>query len=151
MSATHAIVLIEVERDAMPSFGGSLADLEGVQEAWSVTGDWDFVAVVRVPDADGLRYWTSQVEHGGTLTGVAQAFLGTPENQTKYGAMANADYVDALYVNALGRHADSGGQAYWAGQLDHGTSRADLATLLAQSTEAQSVHLGQIEQGWHLA
>lgn len=48
MSVTHAIVLIEVERDAMPSFGGTLADLEGVGEAWSVTGDWDFVAIVRV-------------------------------------------------------------------------------------------------------
>jgi DNA-binding Lrp family transcriptional regulator len=45
---THAIVLIEVERDAMPTFGGSLADLEGVTEAWSVTGEWDFVAIVRV-------------------------------------------------------------------------------------------------------
>ncbi len=49
MSATHAIVLIEVERDAMQTFGGTLADLEGVHEAWSVTGDWDFVAIVRVP------------------------------------------------------------------------------------------------------
>ena len=45
---THAIVLIGVERDAMTTFGGSLADLEGVTEAWSVTGDWDFVAIVRV-------------------------------------------------------------------------------------------------------
>lgn len=49
MSVTHAIVLIEVERHAMPTFGGILADLDGVQEAWSVTGDWDFVAIVRVP------------------------------------------------------------------------------------------------------
>ena len=32
----------------MPTFGGTLADLPGVQEAWSVTGDWDFVAIVRV-------------------------------------------------------------------------------------------------------
>ena len=51
---THAIVLIEVERDAMPTFGGSLADLEGVTEAWSVTGDWDFVAIVRVPRHEQL-------------------------------------------------------------------------------------------------
>ena len=38
MSLTHAIVLVEVERDAMPTFGAILADLEGVHEAWSVTG-----------------------------------------------------------------------------------------------------------------
>jgi DNA-binding Lrp family transcriptional regulator len=45
---THAIVLIEAERDAMPTLGGALADVDGVREAYSVTGEWDFVAVVRV-------------------------------------------------------------------------------------------------------
>ena len=45
---TTAVVLIEAERDAMATLGGRLADLEGVSEAWSVTGEWDFVAIVRV-------------------------------------------------------------------------------------------------------
>lgn len=44
---THAVVLIAVERTAMATLGGTLADLEGVAEAYSVTGDWDFVAIVR--------------------------------------------------------------------------------------------------------
>lgn len=43
-----AIVLIEAERDALVNLGGALADLDGVAEAYSVTGEWDFVAVVRV-------------------------------------------------------------------------------------------------------
>ena len=46
---TTAVVLIEAERDAMSSLGGALADLDGVAEAYSVTGEWDFVAIVRVP------------------------------------------------------------------------------------------------------
>jgi len=45
---THAIVLIEAERSAMEALGGQLADVEGVAEAYSVTGEWDFVAVIRV-------------------------------------------------------------------------------------------------------
>jgi DNA-binding Lrp family transcriptional regulator len=45
---THAIVLIEAARDAMPGLGGKLADIEGVREAYSVTGEWDYVAVVGV-------------------------------------------------------------------------------------------------------
>ena len=45
---THAIVLIEAERSALPTLGGALADVEGVAEAYSVTGEWDFVAIVRV-------------------------------------------------------------------------------------------------------
>jgi DNA-binding Lrp family transcriptional regulator len=45
---THAVVLIEAERNAMSTLGGQLADIEGVAEAYSVTGEWDFVAIVRV-------------------------------------------------------------------------------------------------------
>ena len=51
---TNAIVLIECERDAMSTLGGALADIEGVAEAYSVTGDWDFVAIVRVPRHEQL-------------------------------------------------------------------------------------------------
>ena len=45
---THAVVLIEAERDVMSTLGGALADIDGVAEAYSVTGEWDFVAVIRV-------------------------------------------------------------------------------------------------------
>jgi DNA-binding Lrp family transcriptional regulator len=51
----HAIVLIEAERDAMPTLGGALADVEGVAEAWSVTGEWDFVAMLRVRSAEQIN------------------------------------------------------------------------------------------------
>ena len=51
---THAIVLIEAERAAMPALGGQLADVEGVAEAYSVTGEWDFVAIVRVREHEEL-------------------------------------------------------------------------------------------------
>ena len=45
---THAIVMIEAERDAMPTLGAAIADVDGVREAYSVTGEWDFVAIVAV-------------------------------------------------------------------------------------------------------
>ena len=51
---THAIVLINAERDYLTRLGGHLAEVEGVAEAWSVTGEWDFVAILRVPEADQL-------------------------------------------------------------------------------------------------
>ena len=51
---THAIVLIEAEREALPTLGGALADVEGVAEAYSVTGDWDFVAILRVREHEAL-------------------------------------------------------------------------------------------------
>ena len=58
---THAVVLIEAERDALPKLGEMLADMEGVAEAYSVTGEWDFVAILRLRDPDQL----AQVVTGG--------------------------------------------------------------------------------------
>lgn len=62
---THAIVLIEAERQALASLGGALAELDGVGAAYSVTGEWDFVALVHVPRHEAL----SEVVAGG-ITGL---------------------------------------------------------------------------------
>ena len=51
---THAIVLIAAERSAIEHLGGQLADVDGVAEAYSVTGEWDFVAMLRVGEGDAL-------------------------------------------------------------------------------------------------
>jgi DNA-binding Lrp family transcriptional regulator len=45
---THAVVLVRAERSALATLGPELADIEGVAEVYSVTGEWDFVAMVRV-------------------------------------------------------------------------------------------------------
>jgi DNA-binding Lrp family transcriptional regulator len=43
-----AIVLLHVDVDAIPETAQSLADVEAVSEVYSVTGDWELVAMVRV-------------------------------------------------------------------------------------------------------
>jgi len=53
-AVTHAVILISADREALPLLGGRLADVEGVTEAWSVTGEWDFVALIRVAETDQL-------------------------------------------------------------------------------------------------
>jgi DNA-binding Lrp family transcriptional regulator len=70
MTMTHAVVLIEAERDALTTLGGDLADVEGVAEAYSVTGQWDFVAIVRVPDHEQLAEVVT--EGIGKLSGVGR-------------------------------------------------------------------------------
>ncbi|MEA2169394.1 MAG: hypothetical protein QOF76_2694 [Solirubrobacteraceae bacterium] len=50
----HAIALIEAEPAALKTLGSALAEVEGVAEAYSVTGDWDFAVIVRVKDTDGV-------------------------------------------------------------------------------------------------
>jgi DNA-binding Lrp family transcriptional regulator len=51
---THAIVLIQSDASALGSLGGELADIDGVAEAYSVTGEWDFVAILRLREQDQL-------------------------------------------------------------------------------------------------
>jgi DNA-binding Lrp family transcriptional regulator len=51
---THAIVLIQAESSKLGSLGSDLAGIEGVAEAYSVTGEWDFVAILRLREQDQL-------------------------------------------------------------------------------------------------
>ncbi len=49
-----AFVLIKARPDRIAELAESLADIEGVAEVYSVAGDVDVVAVVRVADHDQL-------------------------------------------------------------------------------------------------
>jgi len=51
---THAIVLIQADRSVLATLGGDLADIEGVAEAYSVTGEWDFAAILRLRQPNDL-------------------------------------------------------------------------------------------------
>jgi DNA-binding Lrp family transcriptional regulator len=51
---TNAVVLIKADREQMASLGSAMADVEGVAEVYSVTGEWDFVAMLRVKAPEDL-------------------------------------------------------------------------------------------------
>ena len=70
---THAIVLIQADRTALGTLGGELAGIDGVAEAYSVTGDWDFVAILRLREQDQL----AQV-----VTGKLSQLAGVRRTQT---------------------------------------------------------------------
>lgn len=52
----HAIVLVKVDRVALAVLGGELADVPGVSAAYSVTGEWDFVTILRLRELDDLAH-----------------------------------------------------------------------------------------------
>jgi DNA-binding Lrp family transcriptional regulator len=64
-----AIVLVTCEVDQTPETAQALADLDGVSEVYSVAGDWDLVAVVRVGDHKDLA--ANVTEHIRKVHGVA--------------------------------------------------------------------------------
>jgi DNA-binding Lrp family transcriptional regulator len=69
---THAVVLVSAERSALPDLGGRLAEVEGVTEAYSVTGEWDFVAILRVRAPDDLARVVT--ERLANLTGIERTY-----------------------------------------------------------------------------
>ncbi|HET6878410.1 MAG TPA: Lrp/AsnC ligand binding domain-containing protein [Jatrophihabitans sp.] len=49
-----AIVMVSVEADKIPEVAEAIAGLEGVSEVYSVAGDVDLIAVVRVREFDAI-------------------------------------------------------------------------------------------------
>jgi DNA-binding Lrp family transcriptional regulator len=49
-----AIVLISATTDRIPEVAAAIAELDGVSEVYSVTGDVDLIAMVRVREHDQL-------------------------------------------------------------------------------------------------
>jgi DNA-binding Lrp family transcriptional regulator len=49
-----AVVLIKAETDKVPELAQKMADLEGVTEVFSVAGQYDLVALVRVKENEDL-------------------------------------------------------------------------------------------------
>ena len=49
-----AIVLVQAERSRIPETAALLAQVKHVREVYSVTGDWDIVAILKLPSYDDL-------------------------------------------------------------------------------------------------
>jgi DNA-binding Lrp family transcriptional regulator len=65
-----AIVLVTAEKGALPKLGEDLAAIPGVSEVYSVTGEFDFIAMVRARQHDDLaEIVTSRIAQ---TTGVAR-------------------------------------------------------------------------------
>lgn len=83
-------------------------------------------AFARMPDETGLRYWIDQSSKGLSPHDAAYYFRSAPEFLQKYGAnLTNAQYVDQLYQNVLGRKGDVSGVSYWNSVLDKNASTKD--------------------------
>jgi DNA-binding Lrp family transcriptional regulator len=53
-SMVTAIILIHAERTKINEVAEQLAEMEGISEAYSVSGNYDLVAIARVPSIDDL-------------------------------------------------------------------------------------------------
>jgi DNA-binding Lrp family transcriptional regulator len=65
-----AVVLIKAETARVPELAGQLAELDGVSEVFSVAGQYDLVALVRVRENEDLaRVISEQMRRLPGITG----------------------------------------------------------------------------------
>ncbi|HYI60348.1 MAG TPA: DUF4214 domain-containing protein [Acidimicrobiales bacterium] len=93
-------------------------------------------AFLRVPDATGLQYWIERKRAGASLSRISGMFAASAEFARRYGALSDAELVDLLYRNVLGRPADDPGLAFWTGELRSGRrSRGRVMVGFSESAE----------------
>jgi DNA-binding Lrp family transcriptional regulator len=85
-----AIVLVSSDVHAIPETAQSIADLENVSEVYSVSGEWDLVAMVRVRD---------QEEVAGVVTGKIAKIPGVTKTETLIAFQAYSRHdLDRLFA-----------------------------------------------------
>jgi hypothetical protein len=98
-----------------------------------------YTTLDRAPDFSGLIHWGLALKDGSsTLLSEAQGFMSSPEFSSKYGSLSNADFVNLIYNNVLGRAPDAGGSAFWTGHLSSDMTRADVVVGFSESPEHMS-------------
>jgi len=89
----------------------------------------------RAPDAEGLSYWQGQATGGNDLSvfnTLAAGFASHPKFTDIYSGMSDQQFVEAIYVNALGYEGDSSGIEYWTGFVS-ATSRSEMVASFVHS------------------
>jgi hypothetical protein len=72
----------------------------------------------RAPETEGFHYWTNEVTMRG-IVGTADTIFNIDSVKTIYPtSMTPTDFVTQIYHNVFDRTPDSGGLAYWTGQLN---------------------------------
>ncbi|WP_395005630.1 DUF4214 domain-containing protein, partial [Undibacterium sp.] len=106
----------------------------------------------RVPDADGLAYWISEMASGKSISQIAEVFYDAGvhfSHLTGFSAtMSNTDFINVVYKNVLGRSdgADPGGLSYWNAELVSG--KANRGTLVSTILDAAHGFKGDVTWGW---
>lgn len=89
----------------------------------------------RNPDNGGFQYWRRQLLNGIGLVEISNQFSVSPEFVNRYGNLNNAQFIDQIYQNVLGRPGDAEGRAYWIGQLASGVTRGEIMVAFSESAE----------------
>lgn len=77
-------------------------------------------ALGRIPDREGLAYWTNRRKAGDPLARLADQVIASREFELRFGSPDAAGFVELLYRNVLDREPDAKGGEYWTTALATG-------------------------------
>lgn len=106
----------------------------------------------RVPEADGLAYWIGDMKSGMKINAIAEVFYDAGIKYSELTgfstSMSNADFVNVVYRNVLGRKdgADPEGLAYWSTELSAG--RESRGSLVSTMLDSAHTFKGDKTWGW---
>lgn len=91
----------------------------------------------RAPDVEGFAFWTNRYAEGEPLLSIASSFTNSPEWSERYGnALSNSAFVDAIYLNVLGRVGDPQGRSFWLDAIESGRlTRVQVLVAVSDSPE----------------
>jgi len=98
-----------------------------------IQGDYGFF-LNRPADPAGLNFWLSTFQAGGSAEQVDAGILGSPEFFSDSGS-TNGSWLNAVYMDLLGRPIDSSGTASWTSALSSGASLTQVAYAIDTSNE----------------
>jgi hypothetical protein len=98
---------------------------------------------LRIPDYGGLDFWITRFRGGESLESISSQFVASPEFSARYGSLDNAQFIDRVYRNVLGRAPDAGGEAFWTGKLATMT-RGQLMLAFSESPEFRSLTANEV-------
>jgi hypothetical protein len=101
----------------------------------------------RLPDASGLAYWIKVMQGGVTDEQLEAFFLGSREYIVDHGGVNPNGvplpaWVQGMYMDLLGRQADTSGLAFWSSQLALGVPASSIAVGFAASSERERTRIG---------
>lgn len=130
-----------MERALPGAFADGTADLGFTQvapDALNSLGLMYRTVFDRPGDLGGLSWWASR---GVGLGDIADGFAHSSEFAARYGAMDDAQFIQALYKNSGLAETAAGGVQAWTSYLDNHT-RADVVTVWALNETVAAAIVG---------
>jgi len=138
--------LINVERVNMGDGSVLALDVKAGENAGTAYRLYQ-AALDRKPDAEGLKFWTHQLDIGDSATQVAQGFVSSQEFKALNPGSDPASLVNSYYQNVLHRAADADGLAFWSDAMNNGMTSAQLLVAFSESQENISNTAADLNNG----